>query len=213
MRGARHLAAVAVVSLAAAAAAQASNPVVPTPIGSGARYHPGPRGPLLAADRAIRGLACSRAPRAACRCPSGAVRPWSCRARARGDRRCAAAARGRRDEDLRRLLLSGADARADRRRRGRAALADGAGRLLRGLGAAARAHVGLQASALSVASASVPGWTGVPGVVIPVRFRCCGTRRSCSSSGALSHLMRVTGSRKDSDVRRSASCYFVRSRC
>jgi hypothetical protein len=59
MRGACHLAG-AVVLLAAAAAAQASIPVVPTPIGSGARYHPGPRGPLLAADPAIAGLSCSQ---------------------------------------------------------------------------------------------------------------------------------------------------------
>jgi hypothetical protein len=60
MRGARLLAGVVVLLLTAAAGAQASNPLAPTPIGSGARYHPGPRGPLLAANPAIAGLGCSR---------------------------------------------------------------------------------------------------------------------------------------------------------
>ncbi len=60
MRGAVHLAVVVVVLLTTTAGAQASSAVVPTPIGSGALYHPGPRGPLLVAGRAIAGLACSR---------------------------------------------------------------------------------------------------------------------------------------------------------
>jgi hypothetical protein len=60
MRGAAPLA-VAVVVLTAVAAAHASSSVVPTPIGPGALYHPGPRGPLFAGGRAIAGLACSRA--------------------------------------------------------------------------------------------------------------------------------------------------------
>jgi hypothetical protein len=50
-----------VVLLAAATAARASDVVVPTPIGPGAPYHPGPRGPLLAPDRATAGHSCSRA--------------------------------------------------------------------------------------------------------------------------------------------------------
>jgi hypothetical protein len=57
MKGSLGLA--VVVLLTAAAAAQASNPVVPTPIGPGELYHPGPRGPLLVPGRPIAGLACS----------------------------------------------------------------------------------------------------------------------------------------------------------
>jgi hypothetical protein len=60
MRGVPLLIAAGLVLLTSAAA-HASNPVVPTPIGSGARYHPGPRGPLLATAPAIAGLSCSRA--------------------------------------------------------------------------------------------------------------------------------------------------------
>ena len=61
MRGAAHLAVVVVVLLTAVAGAHASRPVVPTPIGPGALYHPEARGPLFAAGRAIAGLACSLA--------------------------------------------------------------------------------------------------------------------------------------------------------
>jgi len=60
MRGARLLAGVVVV-LSAAAGAQASTPVVPTPIGSGALYHPAPRGSLLGTASARDTLSCSRA--------------------------------------------------------------------------------------------------------------------------------------------------------
>ena len=59
MKSAVHIA-IAVVLLTTAAGARVSNAVVPTPIGRGALYHPGPRGPLLAAGRMIAGLACSR---------------------------------------------------------------------------------------------------------------------------------------------------------
>ncbi len=41
--------------------AQAVGAAVPTPIGPGAQYHPGPRGPLLDAGGASSGLTCSRA--------------------------------------------------------------------------------------------------------------------------------------------------------
>ena len=59
MRGAIELA--VVVLLSAAAGAQASNAVAPTPIGPGALYHPGPRGPLLAPGRTTAGNSCSGA--------------------------------------------------------------------------------------------------------------------------------------------------------
>ena len=49
------------VLLKVAAGASASSAVVPTPIGPGALYHPGPRGPLLAPGRAIAGNSCSGA--------------------------------------------------------------------------------------------------------------------------------------------------------
>ena len=52
--------ATAVVLLTIAAGAQARNAVVPTPIGPGALYHPGPRRPLLGAGRVIAGLTCLR---------------------------------------------------------------------------------------------------------------------------------------------------------
>jgi hypothetical protein len=48
------------VLLTATVSAQASGAAVPTPIGLGAQYHPGPRGPLLGAVRASAGLTCSR---------------------------------------------------------------------------------------------------------------------------------------------------------
>jgi hypothetical protein len=58
MRSFSYLAA-AVVLLATTAGAEASTALVPTPIGPGAAYHPGPRGPLLRTDGTIAGLACS----------------------------------------------------------------------------------------------------------------------------------------------------------
>ena len=46
--------------LVPSASAQPSGDAVPTPIGPGPQYHPGPRGPLLDVGRAPAGLTCSQ---------------------------------------------------------------------------------------------------------------------------------------------------------
>lgn len=48
----------------ALAATALSGPPIPTPIGTGIRYHPGPSGPAVEAAKSVAGLACSRRARA-----------------------------------------------------------------------------------------------------------------------------------------------------
>ena len=198
MRSAVRIAA-AVVLLTTAAGAQGSNAVVPTHIGHGALFHPGPRGPVLGAGRVIAGRSCSRYERRVgahlelfarglvVLVPAGiGIAPPLRVDGLKASGGCSYPVRTREPTGV-----IEARSRAFRRHSGSSSRSGGS----------RSAGVGWSVSAPSASSASVPGWTGTSGAAIRVRSRCCGTRRSCSSSGASFDLMRVTSSRKDSDVR------------